>query len=350
MWAEEESYLSDPLNIQGAMEYRKFGKTSLQVSALGLGAAPIGSRTDKQTSIRTLEAAFDAGINFYDTAPSYGQGSSEKILGEAFKQKRDKVIITTKVGHSITPTLQAVAKLKPLVRATLQSIPGMQKVVQRRVQTFVQSQTNTDNFEPDYIIKSVEESLGRLRTDYIDLLLLHSPPSPVIERGDAFYALESLVSQGKIRYYGVSVGDLESTIQCLHDKEINLSALQVTANLYEQEAIHKLLPLAISKGIGCIAREPFAHGKLIPKHVDKTGLGYLGPLESDDYFNFLTNNSTRTITEAALQFLMQTEGISVVLAGMSQTKHIYQNVNALNASKLSPDEMHRARVATPSLY
>jgi aryl-alcohol dehydrogenase-like predicted oxidoreductase len=331
------------------MEYKKFGKTDLKVSALGLGAAPIGSRTDRKTSIQTLEEAFDAGINFYDTAPSYGQGSSEKILGEAFRKKRDQVIITTKVGHSITPVLQAVAQLKPLVRATLQSIPGIQKIVQRQVQTFVQSQTSTENFEPDYIVKSVEESLGRLRSDYIDLLLLHSPPSSVIEKGDAFDALNNLVSQGKIRYYGVSVGDLDSTVQCLNNQDLNLSALQATVNLYEQEAIQKLLPLAASKGIACIAREPFAHGKLIPKTVEKSGLGYLGPLESDDYFDFLAANSTRTITEAALQFLMQIEEISVVLAGMSQAKHIHQNVNALNAPKLTSDEMQRARMATPTL-
>jgi aryl-alcohol dehydrogenase-like predicted oxidoreductase len=331
------------------MEYRKFGSTSFQVSALGLGAAPIGSRTDWPTSIKTLEAAFDVGINFYDTAPSYGQGSSEKIVGEAFKNKRDKVIICTKVGHAITPVLQLASQFKPLVRTTLQNIPGIQKVIQRRVQTFVQSQTSTDNFEPGYIVESVEGSLRRLKSDYIDLLLLHSPPRSVIEQGDAFQALDSLVAQGKIRHYGISVGALADTIECLNAKDYNISALQVTINLYEQEAIEELLPLAIEKGIACIAREPFAHGKLVPRQPEGSSLGYLGPLESDDYFEFLTYGGERTITQAALQFLLQVQGISTVLAGMSQAKHVYQNSKVFELPKLTVEEMLKIRSSTPIL-
>lgn len=331
------------------MEFRAFGTTDLRVSGLALGAAPIGSRTGRATSIRTLEAALDEGINFYDTAPSYGQGSSETIIGEAFRQKRDKVIIATKVGHSITPILQAAAQLKPLVRATLQKIPGVKKVIQRRVQDFVQSQTNTDNFDPDYILKSAEDSLRRMKTDYIDLLLLHSPPLSVIESGAAFDTLETLVQQGKIRYYGISTGALEDTVYCLKNKDYNISAVQVTLNLYEQEAIHDSLPLAKEKGIACIAREPFAHGKLVPRADEKSGLSYLGPLESDDYFQFLTENGTRSITQAALQFILQTEGVTTVLAGMSQAKHIHQNSHVFDLPPLSSKLMQKARLSRAML-
>lgn len=331
------------------MEFRTFGSTNLKVSALALGAAPIGSRTDKLTSMNTLEAALDAGINFYDTAPSYGQGSSERIIGEAFRRKRDQVIISTKVGHSITPVLQVAAQFKPLVRTTLQKIPGIQKIVQRRLQNFVQSQTNTDNFESSYILKSVEDSLRRMKTDYIDLLLLHSPPSSVIESGDAFNTLEVLVQQGKIRYYGISVGALEDTVYCLKNKNYKISAVQVTLNLYEQDAIYDLLPLTKNKGIACIAREPFAHGKLVPKPNQSSGLSYLGPLESDDYFQFLTENGERSITQAALQFILQTEGVTTALAGMSQAKHIHQNTQIFDLPPLSTELMDKARLSNVKL-
>jgi aryl-alcohol dehydrogenase-like predicted oxidoreductase len=322
------------------MEYKKFGKTDLKVSALGLGAAPIGSRTGPEESKITLNKAFDLGINFYDTAPSYGQGSSEEIIGEVFQQKRDRVIITTKVGYAPTPTLQAAAKFKPLARSLLRKIPGIRK----SIQNFVNSQNKID-FEPSYIAKSVEESLQRLRSDYIDILLLHSPPKEIIERGDVFEQLKSLKQQGKVRYYGISASTLENSLLLLKHSEIEIFALQTTLNLFEQEAIDELIPLAKQRGIAIIAREPFAHGKLIPRHAntDNEGLKYIGPLESDDRFAFLAKDNIRTMTQAALQFVLQTEGVSVVLAGMSKAKHVEANVATFNAPSLTPQEIEQVR-------
>lgn len=322
------------------MEYRKFAKTNLKVSALGLGAAPIGSRTGPEESKATLNKAFELGINFYDTAPSYGQGSSEKIIGEVFRKKRDKVIITTKVGYAPTATLQAAARFKPLVRSLLRTVPGIRKSIQK----FVNSQNKID-FEPNYISKSVENSLQRLRSDYIDLLLLHSPPGEIIERGDVFKQLKSLKQQGKIRYYGVSASNLENSLLLLKHPELEISALQTTLNLFEQEAIDELIPLAKQKGIAIVAREPFAHGKLIPRSADtdNEGLQYVGPLETDDRFAFLSKDGTRTMTQAALQFVLQTEGVSVVLAGMSKVKHVKANVTTFDAPALSNQEIKKIR-------
>ncbi len=325
------------------MQNRKFGKTKLQTSVMGLGAAPIGSRTGREESLKTLNEALDLGITFYDTAPSYGQGSSEEIIGEAFEKKRDQVIITTKVGSVITPTLQLAAKFKPLLRSLLHKLPGVRQMAQKSIQGFVQSQTKTDNYESSYINQSVEASLKRLRSDYIDVLLLHSPPDEVIERGEVFDGLKSLVKQGKVRYYGLSAGSLESALMCLKHPEFGISALQVTLNLFEQEAIDELIPLAKQQGVAIIAREPFAHGKLIPPPTNTEGLSYLGPLQSDDRFAFLTQNGTRTITQAALQFVMQTEGVSVVLAGMSKANHVRENVAALDVSALTAQEIEKVR-------
>ena len=319
------------------MKYQQFGNTGLKVSALGLGAAPIGSRTDPDESKVTLNKAFELGINFYDTAPSYGQGSSEEIIGEVFQQKREQVIITTKVGNSPTTTLKAVSKFKPLLRSLMRQIPGIRSSVQK----FVNSQNKID-FEPSYIAKSAEDSLRRLRSDYIDLLLLHSPSREVIERGDVFEQLQSLKQQGKIRYYGAST-DLENALFILKNPELEISALQITLNLFEQEAIEQVIPLAKKRGIAIVAREPFAHGKLIPKSadMDTEGLKYVGPCEADDRFDFLTQDGARTITQAALQFVLQTEGVSVVLAGMSKAKHVQANVSTFSASALTLQEIQK---------
>ncbi len=324
------------------MQYKKFGNTDLHSSVMGLGAAPIGSRTDRDKSIKTLNEAFDLGITFYDTAPSYGQGASEKIIGEVFKTRRDKVIITTKVGKCITPTLELAAKIKPIVRMLLQRIPGLKNTLQKNVKQFVQSQTKT-NFELSHIIKSVEDSLKRLNTDYIDLLLLHSPSQDAITE-EVFGRLKYLKQQGKVRYYGISSSGLETTLKCIQNDEFGISAVQAPLNLFEQQIIDELIPLAIQKGIAIIAREPFAHGMLIPstsntKTSNDNGLGYIGPCSWDDRFIFLARENMRTITQAALQFVFQTEGVSVVLPGMSKIKHVRDNVAALSAIPLTSQEI-----------
>jgi len=325
------------------MQYKKFGKTDLEPSVIGLGAAPIGSRTSRDESTITLNKAFESGITFYDTAPSYGQGASEAIIGEVFRKQRDKVIITTKVGSSITPTLQLAAKFKPIVRSILQSIPALRSTAQKNIQSFVQSQTKTNNYEPDYIVQSVEQSLKRLHSDYIDLLLLHSPSNEVLDRNEVFDVLQSLKCQGKIRYYGVSTGDVENALECLRRPELGISALQVTLNLFEQDVIDQVLPLAEEQGIAIVAREPFAHGKLISSSTADKGLSYLGPLQTDDRFAFLCQGNSRKMTQAALQFILQTQGVSVALPGMSKVNHVYENIAAVNASPLTDREMKDIR-------
>ena len=310
------------------MKYQQFGNTELKVSALGLGAALINSRyTGPEESKLTLNKAFELGINFYDTAPSYGQGSSEEIIGKIFQKKREQVIITTKFGDSPTAALKAASKFKPLFRKLMWQVPG----IKSRVREFVNSQTKKD-FEPSSMIKSVEDSLRRLRSNYIDLLLLHSPSREIIVRGDVFEQLQCLQQQGKIRYYGVST-DVDNALLLLKNPDLQISALQITLNLLEQEAIDEVIPLAKKRGIAIVAREPFAHGKLISKnsYLDTEGLRYVTPCKADERFDFLTQDGAHTTAQAALQFVLQTEGVSVVLAGMSKVKHVQENVEVFTA-------------------
>ena len=326
------------------MQYRKFGSTDLQPSVIGLGAAPLGSRTSPKESIEVLNEAFDLGITFYDTAPSYGQGESEKIIGKVFEKKRDKVIITTKVGRYPTYALQMAAKFKPLARKVLQKLSGngIRQPVQSSVQTFIRSQTKS-NFQPSTLSQSVEASLRRLRCDYIDLLLLHDIPQST-ETDKVFELLQSLKQQGKVRYYGVSASSLEETLMWLEHPEWEVSALQLPVNLLRLNIIDQCLPIAQHRGIAVIGREPLAGGKLIPSTVnDANRLTYLGANQSDSRFAFLRENNIRTMAQAGLQFVYQTEGVSVVLTGMSKVAHVRENVAALKLPELTPQEMEMIR-------
>lgn len=326
------------------MEYRKFGHTNLQPSVIGLGAAPLGSRTSRQESIAVLNEAFDLGINFYDTAPSYGQGESEKIIGKVFQKKRDKVIITTKIGRYSTPALQLAAKFKPLARQVMQKMAGksMKQGLQSSVQTFIRSQTKS-NFQTNILTQSIEASLKRLRSDYIDLLLLHDIPHPE-EREQVFGLLQSLKQQGKLRYYGVSASSLSEALMWLEHPEWEFSALQLPINLFQLNIVAQCLPIAQQKDIAIIAREPFARGRLISATTNTTNrLGYLGSNQSDERFNFLSKNNLRTVAQGSLQFVYQTVGVSVVLAGMSTIDHVRENIATLKLPALTAAEMEMMR-------
>ncbi len=331
------------------MQYRKFGSTDLQPSVIGLGAAPLGSRTSRKESIEVLNEAFDLGITFFDTAPSYGQGESEEIIGKVFEKKRDKVIITTKVGRYPTHALQVASKFKPFVRKLLQKLSGngIRQPVQSSVQNFIRYQTKS-NFQPSTLSQSVEASLKRLRCDYIDLLLLHAIPEST-ETDKVFELLKSLKQQGKVRYYGVSASSLEETLMWLEHPEWEFSALQLPVNLFEIDIIDRCLPIAQQRGIAIIAREPLARGKLISSNVsDANRLTYLGANQSDSRFAFLTKNRIRTMAQAGLQFVYQTEGVSVVLAGMSKVDHLRENIAALKLPALTPREMNMIRSMSTS--
>ena len=249
------------------------------------------------------------------------------------------MIITTKFGNSPTAVLKTASKFKPLFRKFMWRVP----IIRSNVRKFVNFQTKID-FEPSSMVKSVEDSLRRLRSDYIDLLLLHSPSREVIVRGNVFEQLQSLKQQGKIRYYGVST-DVENALLLLKNPELEISALQIVLNLFEQEAIDEVIPLAKKRGIAIVARKPFANGKLISKNADSDtkGLKNVGSCAADERFDFLTQDGSQNITQAALKFALQTEGVSVVLAGMSKVKHVQENVSTFATSPLTVPEMEKIR-------
>ncbi|MGA7936887.1 MAG: aldo/keto reductase [Kovacikia sp.] len=337
--------ISKELGGYSLVKYREFGNTGLKVSVLGFGGASLGSRSNRKKSIKALNEAFAQGINLYDTAPFYGQGESERIIGNVFKKRRDKVIITTKIGLYPSAKLQFLSKFKPIVRSFFQMLPGNEKrLMQKSVQSFMMA-NNRIEFEPSTIVKSVESSLKRLQCDYIDILLLHVLPHPsdfdgVIEK------LKLLRQQGKIRYFGACPHSLEEAISLLRMSENDFSTLQIRLNMLEVEAIDSCLPISSGKGLAIIAREPFAQGKLLkPKLNNASELEFVGH-KYDSRFDFLAKDNVRTLPQAALQFLIQTERIAAILTGMSSVSHMRENLAALDLPELTSEEIKMIRTVT----
>src|ERR1700757_1604082 len=247
------------------MNYRSFGSTGLQVSEIGLGCSNIGGSVlykDERESLRVLHRAFEFGINFYDTSDSYKYGNSERLIGQAFKNRRSRVIIASKVGH--LPS--SVDRIGKILIPVLQPV---RKVIQPFKSTIKKVSKQRQDFSSTHIKEAIEQSLRRLQMDYLDLYQLHSPPTWVIEQGDVFETLDELKRQVKIYFYGVSAETISDALLCL--KYSNVSSLQVVLNLLEQEAVKELLPLAEKKGIAIIARVPLARGLLTRKKAVQTG-------------------------------------------------------------------------------
>jgi aryl-alcohol dehydrogenase-like predicted oxidoreductase len=212
------------------MERRPFGTTGMTVSAIGLGAWQLGSfewhNTDEAEARRIVQAALDVGCDFFDTAPSYGGGLSETLLGAALKGQRHTVTICTKFGR--TPAKQP-------------------------------------QFEASSIRPSLEDSLKRLQTDYVDIYLLHSPPSELLDGTTAphYAILEQLKTEGKLRAYGVSV-DTRQDVETLL-ATTNCGAIEVLFNIFHQEPL-PALQQAAAKGVGLIAKVPLDSGWLTGKY------------------------------------------------------------------------------------
>jgi aryl-alcohol dehydrogenase-like predicted oxidoreductase len=240
------------------MKLRQLLGTRLEVSELGLGCARIGGifQGDPAPYFELLSVAREAGINFFDTADIYSQGESESLLGRAFRGRRDQVVIASKAGYRLPSQRKLASRLKPLLRPLIRRL-GIRR---DRLPAAVRG-TLSQDFSPKYLRRAVEASLRRLRTDYLDLLQLHSPPAEQVQRGEWSEALEALKRTGKIRYYGISCDDEAAGLAAL--AFAGVSTLQLRVNLLDQEAAERLVPRARARGVGVIARESLANGQLV---------------------------------------------------------------------------------------
>jgi aryl-alcohol dehydrogenase-like predicted oxidoreductase len=213
------------------MEHRRLGKSELSVSAIGLGTWAIGGQmwgpSDDATAIAAIQKAIDSGLNLIDTAPIYGDGHSEELLGKAIKSRRHQVVIATKCG-----VRQKDAKL-------------------------------TNDLKPESIRKELEASLKRLDTDVIDLYQCHFPdPNTPIE--DTIGEMAKMKAEGKIRAIGVSNFDVALLTKA--KKVAQIASIQVQYSLLARDIEKELIPFCLEQDIGILAYGPMGGGILTGKY------------------------------------------------------------------------------------
>src|SRR5579884_1551453 len=172
------------------MNFRRLGETGIECSVVGLGTGRLASAAiglSRSNAQKLIGVAEDCGINLIDTADSYAQGECEQIIGTALQGKRDRFILITKAGFSITVLGGGLRLMKPLAKRLLKHFRGGKNLASN-----IRSNVSRQNFAPDAIHKSIDASLQRLRTDYLDVFLLHSPPADVLLDEKLFELLRRL--------------------------------------------------------------------------------------------------------------------------------------------------------------
>lgn len=306
------------------MHYRELGTTGITISEIGFGAWGIGgvvadSRaygpTDDTVSIKALQTAFDQGITFYDTAALYGYGHSEELIGAAFKGIRQKVVISTKVGYK--------------------------------------NFSGERDYSPEYIRSSLEASLKRLQTDYVDVYQLHDPPLDLLENEAILATLNSLKQEGKIRVVGLSTKSPAESLQAV--EKFGIKSVQVNFSLVDQRAEEiGLFAACQAQGAGIIARTPLCFGFLTGKYgagddyADGDHRKIWKPEQIDCwaqayrlFTSFLTEAEKQTNAQIALRYVLSFEAVSTTIPGMMTDEHVFENVAASGFGPFPTDVVAR---------
>lgn len=317
------------------MEYRKLGNSDLRLSTITFGAWAAGGwmwgSTDRNDAVEAIRASIGEGVTSIDTAPIYGQGSSEEIVGEAIKGiARDSIQLLTKFG----------------MRWDLDRPKG-----DFAMHTKDNSGKDIDVYKyaaKDSIIKEVEDSLKRLGTDYIDLLQIHWPDSttPISETMEA---MQLLVKQGKIRAAGVCNYNLDQVKEA--KQTFDIVSNQVPYSMLNRAIEEELVPYALEHNLGIIAYSPMERGLLTGKYRGETSLNegdhrqqYFKKFDDKDVLGFLDRLSPLaadkdlSLAQLVLRWTTLQPAITVVLAGARNKEQAIANANAMQVD-LSASEL-----------
>ncbi|HVK06519.1 MAG TPA: aldo/keto reductase [Armatimonadaceae bacterium] len=292
------------------MEYRILGRTGLRVSALGFGAAPIGLLgTEQDRAAGVLNLLLDSGVNLIDTAASYA--GSEEAIGQAVGHRRGEYVLVSKCGRASD------------------DLPG-------------------EDWSPKLIAATVERALRRLRTDHLDVLLLHSAPIDVLEAGEALGALAAARDEGKIRFAGVS-GDNEAAAYAATLPDV--AVVETSVNVCDQANVASVLPVARTHDVGVLAKRPVANAAWrAPEEQQGFYQNYSRPYHERFAKMGLTTPAALGLGElgwheAALRFTLALPGIHCAIVGTTNPDNARSNVAAANAGPLPEDAVRRLRDA-----
>lgn len=315
------------------MRYVDLGSTGLKASALGFGCSAIMGRVGRKQSLLVLNAAIDAGVTFFDTARSYGYGESEAILGEFLQGRRDNVILSTKFGIVPVPQQTWKRALKPVVRAVLEVIPAARGLVQKQVKT----QFQENQLTPDVLRRSLEDSLCKLRTDYVDVLFVHSPPSSVFAQCDLFEELERLVTSGKVRVAGISA-EADVIAAALGPDAPPLKAMQFPMNLFDLSLMSHITT-AQHRGLMFVANHPFGGAQRVARSSARLTQLATSPDTPPALRDKLLLEDRATLPEVILNLILADTGIQVVVPSMMKVSHLQTNVRAISNCRFTSEEL-----------
>jgi aryl-alcohol dehydrogenase-like predicted oxidoreductase len=307
------------------MKYRKIGKTGPEISEIGFGAWAIGGSWGEQSetdSLEALETALEKGVNFIDTAAGYGDGKSERIIGEFLKKRPERVYVCTK-------TPPAPGKWPPSPYCRME-----------------------ERYSEKYLRENIEERMRNLQVDRLDVLLLHTWTRAWNDRPIALEHLQKMKSEGLISQIGISTPehDQNCVIQLMRDGMVDV--LQVIYNIFEQEPAAQLFPVARETGTGIIVRVAFDEGVLTGKYTGKETFGpddfrsnyFAGDrlergVRRTEEIKKAFGDSGYSMPELALKFALSHEAVSTVIPGIRNRQQALMNTRVSELPGLSEEIM-----------
>lgn len=292
------------------MRFKKFGITEMNVSVVGLGAWELGGNwgpIEKEHALRLLNVAYDKGVNFYDTAPVYGFGESEKVVGEFLKNiPREKIYIATKCG------------LEWDNRGRIRN-----------------------NLKKDRVLKEIDDSLKRLNTDYVDLYQIHWP-DPNISLEETAEALQKILNDGKARYIGVSNFDSKQIEEIY--RYLKVVSTQNYYNMLVRDIEKELFPIIKRYNLTVIPYSPLAKGLLTGKitedfkpskddprfddRIFRDKKLFLESLKKIEKLEEICHGLGKPLSQIAINWLLCHEEISTVIVGTKNEQHLLENIYA----------------------
>jgi aryl-alcohol dehydrogenase-like predicted oxidoreductase len=313
------------------MKFRSFGKTNWQVSEIGFGAWAIGGdwgHVSQEDALEALRTAIREGVNFIDTADVYGDGRSERLVGQVIKEFPDqRIFVATKAGRRLNP-----------------HVP--------------------QGFTRENLTAFIERSLKNLGVEALDLVQLHCPPTEVFYMPEVFGYLDDLVAEGKIQYYGVSVEKVEEAIKAL--EFAGVQSVQIIFNMFRQRPAELFFPLAQERKVGVLARVPLASGLLTGKMTEQT------PFAESDHRNYNRDGEAFDVGETfsgvpfktglaaveelrpltpegfsmaqfALRWILMYDAVSLAIPGAKNPRQAMDNAAGSDMPALDPQTMEKIR-------
>ena len=308
------------------MKYRSLGSTGWNVSAVSFGAWAIGGSwgsVDDHESLQALNTAVENGVNFFDTADVYGDGRSEQLLAQLYRDHTD-IHVATKAGRRLDPH-------------------------------------TADGYNRENLTAFIDRSLEHLDRDALDLVQLHCPPTEVYYQPEVFAVLDDLKAQGKIKHYGVSVEKVEEALKAIEYPGVE--TVQIIFNMFRQRPAHLFFEEAMARDVGIVARVPLASGLLTGKY------GRDASFPESDHRHFNRNGEAfdvgetfagvdlkqgvaavrklnevkpngMTMAQFALRWILMHDAVSCAIPGAKRPEQAAENAQAADLPPLSTDTMN----------